>query len=229
VEIRPVWFEVSAPVLVALGAIVGVLTRKGENLWAQITTLALLLYILAVLIFWSTGAPFFFKPTYKLQDDDTKKLLLAGTAGLLAQIVIWLNRLAQSPDTGRRILPIYVDSIVGILCGVMGAGFLAGGRAVTVGSLQDAQAAMAGFAGGAVGLGLIAAARRYVPALGVEPAADDKAVGAGRVKAGTCLYAGQEYSDGSIVSMPTKDGTVLKTCDGARGRWQAAEPDSPNR
>ena len=57
------------------------------------------------------------------------------------------------------------------------------------------------------------------------PLSEGKAAAAANTEraGGTCLYAGQEYSDGATISMPTNGLPVVKVCDGATGCWKVEQ------
>jgi hypothetical protein len=192
--------------------------KRGKPLHAQVTTIALLVYLLFVLIFWSTSSHAFFSDMRLAPQDggDAKRLLLAGTAGLLAQVVIWLNRFAHDSDIGSRVLPLYADAALGMLCGVVGLAFIATVHSVEIEKLTNAQAATSGFGGGALGLGLISVIRLWFPQA-------EKAAESSRARVGTCMYASQEYSDGATVAMPGNGPAVVKVCDGRSGHWRLEE------
>jgi hypothetical protein len=219
VPVYKAWLIGTPLVLVGAVALTMWSVKRGKPLHAQVTTIALLVYVLFVLIFWSTSSHAFFSDVRLAPQDggDAKRLLLAGTAGLLAQIVIWLNRFAHDSNIGSRVLPLYADAALGMLCGVVGLAFIATVHSVEIEKLTNAQAATSGFGGGALGLGLISVIRMWFPQA-------EKAAESAHARVGTCMYAGQEYSDGATVSMAGNGPAVVKTCDGASGRWRQQEP-----
>lgn len=219
VPVYKAWLIATPVVLIGGGVITAWSAKRDKPLHAQVTTIALLVYVLFLLIFWSTSSHAFFSDMHRAPADggDAKRLLLAGTAGLLAQLVIWLNRFAHDSKIGSRVLPLYADAALGMLCGIVGLAFIATVHTVEIGKLTNAQAATSGFGGGALGLGLISVIRMWFPQ-------SDKAAGGSSSRVGTCMYAGQEYSDGATVLMPADGPATIKVCDGASGRWRHEQP-----
>jgi len=222
VEVRPAWIVTSALVFFLGIASTFLLTRTKRSYGAQVITLLVLMYALILLLLWGTTSTYFFTQRIELP-ATLKRLLLAGAGGLLAQIGIWLNRLARGKDKHHHIAPMYFDAVMGTLSGLAAAAFLATYRA-TFTAISDQQAAVAGVAGGALGLSLFDVLKtRFLPRIDGEPAT----VSATPAQHGECLYAGQAYSHGSNVVMPAPGGgTVVKTCDGKARRWDVKARDA---
>lgn len=194
--------------------------RSARPWLTQLATAITVGYVTVALIFISTSSHDFFSNMELAPDNnsDTKRLMLAASAGLLAQFIIWLNRLAHTSSVGSRWFAMYADAAIGALCGVAGLALAAAVRPVEIRVLTQSQAAAFGFAGGAVALGLITLARKLLPFSDGAPGAADAG--------GTCMYAGQAYSDGATISMPGNALPVVKVCDGKTGCWKVEPADA---
>lgn len=217
VPVRLGWIMFSVVVALAGAISVPLLLKQRRFHAARVASLVILMYGLVVMLLWATTSPYFFVARFSL-DRALKALLLAGSGGLLAQVAIWLNRLGQDQQGDGRVGPIYFDALTGVWTGAVTAALfaLATGRAFS--QLGDVPASLAGVVGGALGLRTFDVLKRAMPGL---PVAKDPqaAYYEGGAKQDVCLYAGQAYSDGAAVAMPSRDGTVVKTCDGKSGRW----------
>jgi hypothetical protein len=179
------------------------------------------MYFLLVLILWGTTSTYLFKSQIEIP-ATLKRLLLASAGGLLAQVAVWMNRVTRGKDKTHALAPIYLDAVTGILSGIAAAALLATTKDNFT-AISDQQAAVAGVAGGTLGLSFFDVIKRFLPGLSVSKDAGEPMALAGAAKRGTCMYAGQAYSHGSSIRMPAAGGTVVKTCDGRTGGWKTED------
>jgi hypothetical protein len=219
VTVRIGWIVSSVFVLLAGSGSIIFLARGRRFHGAHVVSLLLLMYGLLVLILWGTTSPYLF--TTEIDMPATlKRLLLAAAGGLLAQVAIWMNRLARGQDKGRDIAPIYLDALMGILSGIAAAALVATTKE-TFTSISDQQAAVAGVAGGALGLSFFDVLKRFLPGFSAARDTGEPPVPSeGASTRGHCMYAGQAYSHGSNITMPSRNGSVVKYCDGRTGAWK---------
>ena len=220
-EIRTGWIVLSALVLLVGGASIFVLAKERRFHLAQFVSLAVLMYFLLVLILWGTTSTYLFKSQIAIP-ATLKRLLLASAGGLLAQVAVSLNRVTRGKDKSHAIAPIYLDAVTGILSGVAAAALLATTKDNFT-AISDQQAAVAGVAGGALGLSFFDVIKRFLPGLAVAKDAGEPLAFGGGSKRATCMYAGQAYSHGASIAMPARGGTVVKTCDGKTGGWKTED------
>jgi hypothetical protein len=220
--IQPGW---TIATVIAIIAAIGVPIAAAVWQWkpwaAQLATALVVGHAALMLVLVSTSSNLFFSDMSWAPDNggDGKRMMLAATAGLVAQFVIWMNRFAHASNVGSRWYAMYADAAIGAFCGVAGLAFLAATHTIEIHKLTQSQAATAGFGGGALGLGLVSLVRLWLPLSEGKAAAAANTERAG----GTCLYAGQEYSDGATISMPTNGLPVVKVCDGATGCWKVEQ------
>jgi hypothetical protein len=212
------WWIVSSTLVLLIGSgSIFLLTKMKRFYIAQVLTVLFLMYALLLLVLWGTTSEFLFTRRPDMP-PTLKRLLLAGAGGLLAQIALWLKRLERGKTRDHHVAPMYFDAVMGILSGVAAAAFLATYKG-TLPGISDQQAAVAGVAGGALGIGFFDALKsRYLPSIAGEhgPAA----AGPSNTR-NCCIYAGQTYSHGSNVAMPAHGGgVVVKTCNGHTGTWK---------
>ena len=218
--VRIGWIVSSVLVLLAGGGSTVLLARARRFHGAHLASLLLLMYALLLLILWGTTSPFLFA-TQIAMPATLKRLLLAAAGGLLAQVAIWMNRLARAQDKGRDIAPIYLDAVMGILSGIAAAALLATTKE-TFTAISDQQAAVAGVAGGALGLSFFDVLKRVLPGFSAARDASEQPGSSDHASTrGACMYAGQAYSHGSTITMPGANGSVVKCCDGKTGGWKA--------
>lgn len=189
--------------------------RHAKKHFQHVGHLAFLIYLLLALLFCATESDAFYVTHMDLR-PATKKLLLAGASGILVQLAIWLNRLAQGTEPRRGVRAIYLDVFMGFLTGMMGAVAFASTQEFEM--VRDQQAVLGGAVGGALGVHLFdLLALRFVPASRENAAATTAGGGS---KGIACQYAGQAYTGGAHVTMPDEGGgLVVKNCNGRTGQW----------
>jgi len=219
--VQPFWTIITVGVAIVIIACYWSGRRTEQMLQTQVATTLLVGYAAVILLLVSTSSHYFFRDMDLAPENssDAKRMMLAASAGLIAQFLIWLNRLTHAADTGSPWYAMYADAIIGAFCGLAGLTLVASTRSLEVHAVTQTQAASFGFAGGAVDLGLVTLARKLLPF------SDVGAAGGAADARGACMYAGQAYSDGATISMPSNGLPVVKVCDGKTGCWKVEQDE----
>lgn len=226
VGIRLRWFIMTTAAVASVVTLHFTVPRANRSFWLQLGHLAFLTFVLVALLFCATESDAFYNPSLRLQ-PVTKKLLLAGATGILAQLAIWLNRIAHGGMHSRhRVWAIYIDTLMGFLTGMLGAVVFIASH-TSFASVADEQAIMGGAVGGALGTNLFDLLTfRIAPNTEAAISGSERAGRAAAHTPHTCFYAGQIYSAGAKLQMPGDHGfPVVRQCEGRTGQWvDAAEP-----
>src|SRR5437868_6505197 len=111
---KTAWWIVNAIVLTAWIVASVHLSRRKAIIAAQAIAIAFLGYALVFIALWGMASSFIRYPDVEVL-QPAKRILLAMTGGLLAQVLIVLDRFLKGTLPKNRVAPIYVRGITGAL------------------------------------------------------------------------------------------------------------------
>lgn len=115
---RIAWWVSSAVALIAVVASVR-LSRRGFVPAAQTVAIAALVYVLVFTALWGMKSHFVRYPGVEVP-RPVNRMLLAFAGGLLAQLIIILDRFLRGTLPKNRVTPIYARGGLGMLAGLVG-------------------------------------------------------------------------------------------------------------
>jgi len=158
------WLALTLVVLVVGVVALRSRLRAKSNYEARVIAAAMVVYGFVVLVLAATESDVLLTPDVNI-NGTLKVALLAVSGGWLAQVVIILNKLAYGVRGTGRVLPVFINAVMGSLCGLVAAAL----AAVALGSfesLPDTAAGLAGVAGGALGITILDLVKKWYGARG---------------------------------------------------------------
>lgn len=153
---RIAWWVTSAFALIAVVASVR-LSRRGSIPAAQAVAIATLVYVLVFTSLWGMKSHFIRYPGVEIP-RPVNRIMLAFAGGLLAQLIIILDRFLRGTLPKNRVTPLYARGGLGMLAGLVGLLIVAipfsGVEEVT-----DNLATLSGIVGGGLGASVLEFAR----------------------------------------------------------------------
>lgn len=157
---KTAWWIATALVFVgSIGASV-LLSRRGAIAAAQAIAIAFLGYALIFVALWGMSSHFIRSPEVDVP-RPVKRILLAMAGGLLAQLLIILDRFLRGALPRNRVAPLYARGAVGALAGLVGL-LIAAAPFSSVEGVEDHLAILCGVAGGGLGVSVLELARNKV-------------------------------------------------------------------
>ena len=157
---RTAWWVATALALVcSIGGSI-LLSRRRAVAAAQGVAIAFLGYAMVFVSLWGMASHFIRYPEVDVP-RPAKRILLAIAGGLLAQLLIILDRFLRGALPKKRVAPLYVRGVVGALAGVVGL-LIVAAPSSGLEKVEDPLAVLSGVIGGALGVSVLELARNKV-------------------------------------------------------------------
>lgn len=134
------------------------LSRHRKFSAARAVAIAVLAYATLFTILWGMASSFIRSPGVEIP-RPVKRIILAIAGGLLAQLIIILDRFVRGQLSRARVSMIYARGVIGLLAGVVGLLIASIGYS-SVERVDDPQAVLWGIVGGALGASVLDLARK---------------------------------------------------------------------
>jgi hypothetical protein len=154
------WWIANAIVLAAWVSISIYLSHRKAITAAQAVAIVFLGYVLVFIALWGMASSFIRQPEVEVL-RPAKRILLAMTGGLLAQLLIILDQCLKGTLPKKRVAPIYVRGVTGALAGPVGL-LIVSALSSSVAQVDDPLAVLCGVAGGGLGASVLALAKDKV-------------------------------------------------------------------
>jgi hypothetical protein len=157
---RGAWWIATAVVLVGSTVLSTFFLRRKKVQAAQAIAMLVVGYLLVFFALWGMQSSFIRNPGLEIP-KPTKRILLSMAGGILAQLLIILDRFVRSALPRNRVSPIYVRSVIGALAGVVGL-LIVSARFASIDQVDDPLAILCGVVGGGLGVSILNVARDKV-------------------------------------------------------------------
>jgi hypothetical protein len=154
---RTAWWIATAIVIVTSVVVSILLLRRKAFSAAQAVAIVVLGYAAVFTGLWGMASHFIRYPEVEVP-RSVKPILLAIAGGLLAQLLIILDRFLRGGLSKNRVAPIYARGVVGMLAGLVGL-LIASVPVSDVEKLSDSLATLSGVVGGGLGASVLEVAR----------------------------------------------------------------------
>lgn len=153
---RIAWWIASAFALIAVVASV-LLSRRRLGPAAQAAAIAVLAYVLKFTSLWGMKSHFIRYPGVDVP-RPVNRIMLAIAGGLLAQLIIILDRFLRGTLPKNRVTPLYDRGGMGMLAGLVGLLIVAAPYS-GLEKVEDNLASLSGIVGGGLGASVLEVAR----------------------------------------------------------------------
>jgi hypothetical protein len=154
------WWIATAFVLIGSVGTSAFLLRRGLIPKAQAVAIAVLGFALVFIALWGMKSHFIRNSGVEVP-QPAKRILLAMTGGLLAQMIVLLDRFLRRALPKNKVAPIYVRGVLGALAGLVGL-LIVAAPFPSIGNVEDPLAVLSGVAGGGLGASVLELARNKV-------------------------------------------------------------------